>query len=100
MTFFGQRRWKPDTHPHESPAIMTGADGARRRIGRGGALLALGGGLADWLGPSPERTWASRGSRLDTDGDHAGRRRGRGADRLADVRHPAHPEVAPTTSRR
>src|SRR5690349_4045841 len=23
LTFFGERRWKPDTHPHESPAIMT-----------------------------------------------------------------------------
>ena len=52
MTFFGERRWKPDTHPHESPAIMTapmvvlavGSVGA-------GALLALGGGLADWLEP-------------------------------------------------
>ena len=52
MTFFGDRRWKPDTHPHESPAIMTapmvvlavGSVGA-------GALLALGGGLADWLEP-------------------------------------------------
>ncbi len=52
MTFFGERRWKPDTHPHESPAIMTapmvvlavGSVGA-------GALLALGGRLADWLEP-------------------------------------------------
>ncbi len=52
MTFFGDRRWKPDTHPHESPAIMTapmvvlavGSVGA-------GALLALGGGLATWLEP-------------------------------------------------
>ncbi|RDH73901.1 NADH-quinone oxidoreductase subunit L, partial [Mycolicibacterium moriokaense] len=23
MTFFGDKRWKPDTHPHESPAVMT-----------------------------------------------------------------------------
>ena len=23
MTFFGERRWKPDTHPHESPRVMT-----------------------------------------------------------------------------
>ena len=52
MTFFGERRWKPDTHPHESPAIMTlpmvvlavGSVGA-------GALLALGGRLANWLEP-------------------------------------------------
>ena len=52
MTFFGERRWKPHTHPHESPAVMTlpmivlaiGSVGA-------GALLALGGRLADWLQP-------------------------------------------------
>ena len=52
MTFFGERRWKPDTHPHESPAVMTwpmiilavGSVGA-------GALLALGGRLVHWLEP-------------------------------------------------
>ncbi len=52
MTFFGERRWRPDTHPHESPAVMTlpmvvlalGSVGA-------GALLALGGRLANWLEP-------------------------------------------------
>ncbi|HNM86463.1 MAG TPA: NADH-quinone oxidoreductase subunit L, partial [Mycobacterium sp.] len=52
LTFFGEKRWAPGTHPHESPAVMTlpmvvlaiGSVGA-------GALLALGGRLADWLGP-------------------------------------------------
>lgn len=52
MTFFGERRWKPDQHPHESPGIMTapmvilavGSVGA-------GALLALGGTLVHWLEP-------------------------------------------------
>lgn len=52
MTFFGQKRWKDDTHPHESPAIMTapmvilavGSVGA-------GALLAIGGRLVNWLEP-------------------------------------------------
>ena len=52
MTFFGERRWKPDQHPHESPGIMTapmvilalGSVGA-------GALLALGGTLVHWLDP-------------------------------------------------
>ncbi|OBF21497.1 NADH-quinone oxidoreductase subunit L [Mycobacterium sp. ACS4331] len=52
MTFFGERRWAPDTHPHESPPVMTlsmvvlalGSIGA-------GALLALGGRLAHWLEP-------------------------------------------------
>lgn len=52
LTFFGQRRWKPNTHPHESPATMTwpmivlavGSVGA-------GAVLALGHTLARWLEP-------------------------------------------------
>ncbi|QEN15442.1 NADH-quinone oxidoreductase subunit L [Mycolicibacterium sp. ELW1] len=52
LTFFGQRRWKPDTHPHESPTSMTapmivlaiGSVGA-------GALLAIGGTLERWLEP-------------------------------------------------
>ncbi|BBY65645.1 NADH-quinone oxidoreductase subunit L [Mycolicibacterium helvum] len=52
LTFFGQRRWKPNTHPHESPATMTGpmivlAVGS---IGAG-ALLALGNTLQHWLEP-------------------------------------------------
>lgn len=52
LTFFGDKRWKPDTHPHESPAIMTapmivlalGSVGA-------GAALAVGGTLSSWLEP-------------------------------------------------
>lgn len=52
MTFFGERRWRPDTHPHESPGVMTapmvvlavGSVGA-------GALLAVGGTLEHWLEP-------------------------------------------------
>ncbi|TQR88204.1 NADH-quinone oxidoreductase subunit L [Mycobacterium hodleri] len=52
MTFFGERRWKPDSHPHESPISMTlpmvvlaiGSVGA-------GGLLAIGGTLEHWLEP-------------------------------------------------
>jgi NADH-quinone oxidoreductase subunit L len=52
MTFFGEKRWKPDAHPHESPASMTGpmivlAVGS---VGAGG-LLAIGGTLEHWLEP-------------------------------------------------
>jgi NADH-quinone oxidoreductase subunit L len=52
MTFFGERRWRPDTHPHESPASMTWpmivlAVGS---VGAGG-LLAIGGTLEHWLEP-------------------------------------------------
>lgn len=52
MTFFGPKRWKAGSHPHESPAIMTapmmilalGSAGA-------GALLVIGGRLSEWLEP-------------------------------------------------
>ena len=52
LTFFGQPRWNPDTHPHESPAVMTapmvvlalGSVGA-------GAVLSIGHPLQSWLEP-------------------------------------------------
>ncbi|WP_059022451.1 NADH-quinone oxidoreductase subunit L [Mycobacterium sp. M26] len=52
LTFFGKARWKPNTHPHESPAVMTwpmivlavGSVGA-------GAFLAIGHTLQNWLEP-------------------------------------------------
>jgi NADH-quinone oxidoreductase subunit L len=52
MTFFGEKRWKPDSHPHESPGSMTWpmivlAVGS---VGAGG-LLAIGGTLEHWLEP-------------------------------------------------
>ena len=52
MTFFGERRWKPDTHPHESPRVMTWPMVALAvgSIAAGG-LLAIGGTLEHWLEP-------------------------------------------------
>ncbi|ONM50104.1 NADH-quinone oxidoreductase subunit L [Nocardia donostiensis] len=52
LTFFGERRWKPDTHPHEAPAVMTGpmillAVGS---VASGG-LLVWGSSLQNWLEP-------------------------------------------------
>ncbi|MFV0494623.1 NADH-quinone oxidoreductase subunit L [Mycobacterium sp.] len=52
MTFFGQKRWAQDAHPHESPALMTGpmillAFGS---VFAGG-LFAIGGTLPHWLEP-------------------------------------------------
>lgn len=52
MTFFGQKRWAPDAHPHESPKVMTwpmillavGSVGS-------GAAFAIGGTLEHWLEP-------------------------------------------------
>ncbi|MFI0370460.1 NADH-quinone oxidoreductase subunit L [Actinomadura sp. 1N219] len=51
MTFFGEKRWADDAHPHESPAVMTWplillAVGS---IGAGGFLVL--GGFADFLEP-------------------------------------------------
>jgi len=52
MTFFGEKRWRDDAHPHESPKSMTWpmivlAVGS---VGAGG-LLAIGGTLEHWLEP-------------------------------------------------
>jgi NADH-quinone oxidoreductase subunit L len=52
MTFFGEKRWAEDAHPHEAPATMTGpmillAFGS---VFSGG-LLAVGGTLKHWLEP-------------------------------------------------
>jgi NADH-quinone oxidoreductase subunit L len=52
MTFFGERRWEEDVHPHEVPPVMTspmvvlalGSAGA-------GALLILGNRFVNFLGP-------------------------------------------------
>jgi NADH-quinone oxidoreductase subunit L len=52
MTFFGEKRWADDVHPHEAPAVMTWpmillAIGS---VVSGGAL-AIGGTLNHWLEP-------------------------------------------------
>ncbi|MBF6220706.1 NADH-quinone oxidoreductase subunit L [Nocardia abscessus] len=52
MTFFGERRWEPDTHPHESPAAMTGPMIllALGSVGAG-AVFVFGSSLQNWLEP-------------------------------------------------
>ena len=52
MTFFGEKRWAPDTHPHEAPAVMTWPM-VLLAIGSvvSGGLLAIGGTLQHWLEP-------------------------------------------------
>jgi NADH-quinone oxidoreductase subunit L len=52
MTFFGEKRWAPDAHPHESPKVMTWpmillAVGS---VASGG-FFAIGGTLEQWLEP-------------------------------------------------
>ncbi len=53
MTFFGEKRWTEDQHPHESPAVMTGPM-VLLAIGSlvSGFLLVAGSRLQDWLIPS------------------------------------------------
>ncbi|MEV4266206.1 NADH-quinone oxidoreductase subunit L [Kribbella sp. NPDC049584] len=52
MTFFGQKRWDDDVHPHESPKVMTWPliILAALSLG-GGALYFAGHWIVDWLGP-------------------------------------------------
>jgi len=52
MTFFGQKRWAPDAHPHEAPAVMTWPM-ILLAVGSvfSGGLFAVGGTLQHWLEP-------------------------------------------------
>ncbi len=52
MTFFGEKRWKADAHPHESPALMTLPLILLAVLSVfGGFLLVLGDFIVTWLGP-------------------------------------------------
>ncbi len=52
MTFFGEKRWAADAHPHEAPAMMTWPM-ILLAVGSvfSGGLLAVGGALRHWLEP-------------------------------------------------
>jgi NADH-quinone oxidoreductase subunit L len=52
MTFFGEKRWASDTHPHEAPAVMTWPM-ILLAVGSvfSGGLFAVGGTLQHWLEP-------------------------------------------------
>ena len=52
MTFFGEKRWADDAHPHEAPALMTWPM-ILLAVGSvfSGGLFAFGGRLRHWLEP-------------------------------------------------
>jgi len=52
LTFFGEKRWAPDAHPHEAPALMTWPM-IVLAVGSvfSGGLLGWGGTLRHWLEP-------------------------------------------------
>ncbi|NRQ49573.1 NADH-quinone oxidoreductase subunit L [Aeromicrobium stalagmiti] len=51
MTFFGDKRWKDDVHPHESPKVMTYPLIALGALSLLGGLLLVGDWIVEWLEP-------------------------------------------------
>ena len=51
MTFIGEKRWRGDAHPHESPRVMTWPLTALAALSVFGGALAIGGWIGDWLAP-------------------------------------------------
>ncbi|MGH3368138.1 MAG: NADH-quinone oxidoreductase subunit L [Nocardioidaceae bacterium] len=51
MTFLSRKRWAPDTHPHESPRVMTIPLVVLAALSVVGGALLLGGWIVDWLAP-------------------------------------------------
>jgi NADH-quinone oxidoreductase subunit L len=51
MTFFGERRWRDDVHPHESPTVMTAPLVVLAAGSLVGGVLILNSWIVDWLEP-------------------------------------------------
>jgi NADH-quinone oxidoreductase subunit L len=51
MTFFSEKRWKEDVHPHESPKVMTYPLIALGALSLLGGAMMLGGWITDFLEP-------------------------------------------------
>jgi NADH-quinone oxidoreductase subunit L len=51
MTYFGEKRWADDVHPHESPKVMTIPLMVLGALSALGGLLLLGGWVTGWLAP-------------------------------------------------
>lgn len=51
MTFAGEKRWRDDVHPHESPRVMTVPLMVLAAASVVGGILVLGDWITDWLEP-------------------------------------------------
>lgn len=51
MTFFTQKRWADDVHPHESPKVMTIPLIVLAALSALGGLMLAGNWIVDWLSP-------------------------------------------------
>ena len=51
MTFFTEKRWEKDVHPHESPKVMTIPLIVLAALSVFGGVLLLGDWIVDWLAP-------------------------------------------------
>ncbi len=51
MTFFGERRWRDEVHPHEAPSVMTIPLIVLAAGSVVDGVLILGGWITDWLEP-------------------------------------------------
>ncbi|WP_435742933.1 NADH-quinone oxidoreductase subunit L [Nocardioides sp. SYSU DS0663] len=51
MTFFTDKRWKADVHPHESPSVMTVPLVVLAALSVLGGVLLLGDWIVEWLSP-------------------------------------------------
>ncbi len=51
MTFFGEKRWADEAHPHESPSAMTGPLIVLAALSVLGGMMLLGNWIVDWLLP-------------------------------------------------
>jgi NADH-quinone oxidoreductase subunit L len=51
MTFFTDKRWREDVHPHESPRVMTVPLIALAALSVLGGVMLIGGWITDYLSP-------------------------------------------------
>ena len=60
MTFFGEKRWAKDVHPHESPKVMTFPLIVLAALSVLGGVMLIGGWIEDFLAPVVGRGSARR----------------------------------------